>query len=144
MSKPSRSIGTEDDRAERKERYHAVLRTVGLNTTEMQSPGAPETEIVVILAAHGRYSSDGVRTSLQAAVENDDLLRWTGPEGYTRYTLVTAEDLKRLFYYAVDELKPPVSSLRSLVGSIAEETDHSQEMLGEVNAAVRDYAREDA
>jgi hypothetical protein len=138
MSRPD----TDTDRAERRDRYEAVLRTVDLNTTEMQSPGAPEHEIVLILAGHGSYTGDEIRSSLQAAVENDDLLRWTGPEGRARYTCVAEANVARLIHYGIDELQPPVDTLRDLVALLAEDLDPSAETLGEVNRRVQEYARE--
>lgn len=84
------------DRQHRKDRYHAVLRTVAANTTEVQPPGIRPAHIKVHLVSNGRYTAEGVDSAIRAAVEHDDLVKWTDGEGRTRYTLATTADLRRV------------------------------------------------
>lgn len=61
-------------RQERRERYESVLRTVDLNTTPMQRPWVSEWAIVANRSQAG-VPRDETRATLQAAVENGDLIR---------------------------------------------------------------------
>ncbi|QLH78692.1 hypothetical protein HZS55_15960 [Halosimplex rubrum] len=89
----------EETRADRKERYHRVLRTVALNTGGAQHPGCRPYQIRLILCAHANLPVDGVERSVRAAVENDDLYRWTDGEGRERLTLATKPDLRGVAVY---------------------------------------------
>jgi len=91
----SNSDADTETRAERRERYERVVRTVGHNCDadpDTGPPGARRSQVVVSLAAHGPYAADGVTRSLRAAVEQTDLLRWDDHRGVTRYTPTDEED----------------------------------------------------
>lgn len=92
------------ERANSKERYHAVLRTVGHQSSPEQLPGVRPATLTLILAGHGRYSQDGVDRSLRAAVENEDLFTWLDTGGRRRVTLATKDDLQRLSVYVAEEM----------------------------------------
>lgn len=93
-----------NERQSRKDRYHAVLRTVGHQTSPAQGPGVRTETVRLILAAHGTFSVDGVNSSIRAAVEQDDLHAWLDREGRRRLTLMTEPDLRRLARYLAEEL----------------------------------------
>lgn len=92
MSDAHKSSDDTESREQRKARYEELLRTVELNTGDPQPPGARRPQILGSLARAG-HPTDKAKAALQAAVENEDLLRYTGPEGRTRYALTTDEML---------------------------------------------------
>lgn len=100
-------MATTTSREERKERYKSVLRVVDLQTTEVQLPGVLPRTVVMILGGQGRYEPDGVRSSIKAALEHDDLLVWRDADGRERLTRREKEDLRRLAEYVAEELQTP-------------------------------------
>lgn|GEM_PF-2540746 len=95
-------MSSEETRADRKDRYERVLRTVGLNTGGVQHPGCRPHEIRLTLCAHADLPVDGVNKAIRAAVENDDLFRWTDASGKERLTLACKPDLRRVAKYWAD------------------------------------------
>lgn len=53
-----------------REAYEAVLRTVDHHRPKMSDRG-----VLTVLAAHGKHDAEQVKTAMQAAVENGDLVR---------------------------------------------------------------------
>jgi len=110
-------------RADRKKRYHAVLRTVGEQTGGIQHPGVRPHVVTMIQAAHGRFTADGVERSLQAAIENDDLYRWQDDSGLTRYTLAIKTDLRRVAeYWAEREDSQRLEATNRAIEQVREDT----------------------
>ena len=94
-------------RDDRRKRYQQVLSTVAHNTTERQPPGIRPTHVRLHQVAHGRWSVDGVNSSVRAAINNDDLLRWRDQEGNVRLTLRAEPDLKRLAQHVGAVIQDP-------------------------------------
>lgn len=99
MSRSRPSDDSDFSRAERRERYEAVLRTIAHNTGR---PGLPQRagidamHIRVHLVGHGPYSVEAVDKALRAAIENDDVWRWRDEEGTVRYTRQTIEAVRAM------------------------------------------------
>jgi len=87
---------TEETRADRRERYQTLLRTVGHQTSPAQPPGVRPHQLRTVLSAHGPLSVGAVDATIQAALDNDDLLAWRDGEGEVRVTLCCEPDLRRL------------------------------------------------
>ncbi|WP_323192398.1 hypothetical protein [Halostella sp. PRR32] len=94
-------------RRESRDRYQAVLRTVAHQTSPKQSPGARPTTIRLLQATHGQHDHDDVDSAMRAAIENDDLLKWTDADGRVRLTLYAEPDLKRLAQHIGGTVKDP-------------------------------------
>ncbi|WP_135363461.1 hypothetical protein [Halosimplex halophilum] len=92
-------MSTEETRADRKDRYERVLGAVHHNTGEVQHPGCRPYEIRLILCAHANYPVEGINKAIRAAVENDDLYRWTDATGKERLTRATKDDLRGVAEY---------------------------------------------
>jgi hypothetical protein len=88
-----------ESRADRKKRYHRVLSTVAHNSGGL---GCPPYQVRLILCAHADLPVDGVEKAIRAAVENDDLYRWTDAAGEERLTLATKHDLRGVAQYWAD------------------------------------------
>ena len=96
------------DRQHRKHRYQSVLRTIDYQTSPKQPPGVRTGTPTTILAGPwGRYDSDGIKSALKAARENDDVVRWRDGEGRIRVTRATENDLQRLASHLAEELDDP-------------------------------------
>lgn len=89
-----------DDTPSSKERYEQTLRTIAGNTTAAQHPGIRPVQIATHLAGpYGRYDRDEIGSTLKAARQNDDIVRWLDVDGQTRVTLAVGDDLKRVIAY---------------------------------------------
>ena len=95
---PSTPAETSDE--DRRERYERVLRIVAYQTGGPQRPLTPD-RVVRMLACRAGYDPDDVRSSLQAAVENGDLLR-TAREGRTLYARTDDESLQAVVLAEVE------------------------------------------
>jgi hypothetical protein len=104
-----------ETRADRRNRYHAVLATVAANVhpdpRTRGVPGCPRRQVAVSLAAHGSYAPDAVRSSLRAAVENTDLYRWVDCRGEPRYTPVREQPLCQLTHHVASSGHPDKQSI---------------------------------
>jgi hypothetical protein len=104
------SDGDEESRADRRDRYESVLACVQANTyTDPDRdglPGAPRTQVVLSLAAHGQYQAAAVKRSLRAAVEQDDLYHWVDRQGRDRFTPVDEDALLALTNWVVAQGHP--------------------------------------
>jgi len=85
---------SEADDAER--RYDRVLSTIYQQTSPMQRPGVSLERVCLTLVAHGSYDRAGVKASLQAALDNDDVIAYEDEDDQIRFALVTADSLDRL------------------------------------------------
>ncbi|PSQ59080.1 hypothetical protein BRD18_04255 [Halobacteriales archaeon SW_7_71_33] len=102
----------EETRADRRERYEAVLGTARGSTSQAHSyPGCRPVTIIQGLVAHGSYDADAVRASIQAAVENWDLIRWRDEYADRRVTPTDPEEderrLRELAEHAAEHLLDP-------------------------------------
>ena len=61
-----------------KTRYESVIAAVRYNTGGTQPPLASERAIRSICCSTGALEVDEYQRALQAAIENDDLLKWHG------------------------------------------------------------------
>jgi len=77
-------------------RYERVLSTIHLNTGDPQPPGATPRTIRLTLVAHGPYERSGINSSLQAALDNDDVILWRDRDGRKRFTRTLDDDLREL------------------------------------------------
>ena len=91
-------------RTEARERYHRVLRLVDYQSSGPQPPLVSE-RVIVMLAARAGHDPDDIRSSLQAAVESDDLLRTTRQER-THYARTDEETLEAVVLEAADRDEP--------------------------------------
>jgi len=92
----SNTTDQSDDEVDTQERYDRVLSVIHLNTGDPQPPGCRPRTIRKILVAEGPYSKDGVNSSLQAALDNGDVILWRDPDGIKRFTRTLDEDLRKL------------------------------------------------
>ena len=92
------------DRAERRDVYQRVVGTVQKNTTRSQ----PVTlrEEVLTQTVTGRWTLDQVKTAIQAAVENGDLLQVVDADGELRYAHCDRESLEALIEREVAKESP--------------------------------------
>jgi hypothetical protein len=84
------------DAARRKERYERALGIVEANTTPAQRPGLEAHALWRLLVENHGYSVAAARATVQAAVRNDDLYRYTDRAGEVRYIRGTEAALRRL------------------------------------------------
>lgn len=96
-----------ESRKERKERFEAVVRVIDYQTSPNQMPGCRPATVKLLLAGQGRYTVDGVESSLQAAIENDAVFTWRDSDGRRRHTRREKDDLQRLSAYVAEELQQP-------------------------------------
>lgn len=87
------SHDTADERDQAQERYESVLRTVELNTGGPQPVGCRE-QLILANRHRAGYDPDDVRATLSRAVQNGDLIRWTGAEGRTHYAHPEPESVR--------------------------------------------------
>lgn len=93
------------DRDERKRRYEEVVRVVELQTSGDLLPWVRECH-VTLNRYHAGYDPDAIHRTLQAAVENGDVVRWTR-EGNTVYTPRTEAALRRVIEREVKTVGEP-------------------------------------
>jgi hypothetical protein len=133
MSTPTHSDRDDSDdapdRKDRKDRYNETLRVVDYQTSGDQPTGVRE-EIVVANRVRAGYSPDGIHSTLRAAVDNGDLLRWTGAEGRTRYAQPSAAAVRAILAAAGE----PVTH-ESVVALIEHEADRADPNHDRVAAA---------
>jgi hypothetical protein len=77
-------------------RYHRVLSVIDHQSSPVQRPGVRPETINLTLSAHGPYTPDGVRSSLQAVLDNDDAIVYRDQSGDIRFALPREDKIKRL------------------------------------------------
>ncbi|MFW5903724.1 MAG: hypothetical protein ACOCS7_03195 [Halolamina sp.] len=90
----------QEDRETRRRRYETLLSVIEHNTaTDPEDPRrpsiAPET-IKVTMVVHGGYETDGVESTIRAAIENGDVMQFRDHEGSQRLVLAREGYLKAL------------------------------------------------
>jgi len=112
-----------------RERYGRVLEVVEHNTSGPdghQSAGMRSANLVCTLAGpHGEYDADAVRSTIRAAVENEDLVRWGTPRGRVYYARRTEEGL-------LDVIREQAASERP-----------DESLLGDANRALQEVRDDD-
>jgi hypothetical protein len=86
----------ESDEVDTERRYDRVLSTIYQQTSPMQRPGVSLETVCLTLVAHGSYDRAGVKASLQAALDNDDVIAYEDEDDQLRFALVSADSLDRL------------------------------------------------
>lgn len=122
----------EPSKQDRKERYQTALRTIHHRTSPEHLPGCEASTVRLALCAHGPYDVAAVDSTLQAAVENDDVLVWRDRDGRRRLTIAADQTLP----HSEIDAEP---TLRRLAAHLGEMGDADQ--LARVNqrlAAVTD------
>ena len=124
MAKSRRGESTEtSDEVDTQQRYERVLSTIHLNTRDPQPPGATPRTIRLALVAHGPYEdADGIDSSLQAALDNDDVILWRDRDGRKRFTTTRDADLRELIG-AENEREHPATGL---IAQAAEHIDDTE------------------
>jgi len=92
----SAETADENGEVDTEKRYKRVLSAIHLNTGDPQPPGCRPRTIRNILVAEGPYTKSGVNSSLQAALDNGDVILWRDPDGIKRFTRTLDEDLRDL------------------------------------------------
>lgn len=92
----SSNTADQSDDVDTQERYDRVLSVIHLNTGDPQPPGCRPRTIRKILVAEGPYTKAGVNSSLQAALDNGDVILWRDPDDIKRFTTTRDEDLHDL------------------------------------------------
>jgi len=116
---------TEDD-VDPQERYERVLSTIHLNTGDPQLPGATPRTIRLTLVAHGPYDKAGINSSLQAGLDNDDVILWRDRDGRKRFTTTRDEDLRKLIG-AENERDHPATELIAQAAEHIDDTEGSDD-----------------
>jgi len=112
------STDATDDEVDPQERYKRVLSVIHLNTGGPQLPGCTIRTIKQTLIANGPYEDpSGIDSSLQAALNNDDVILWRDRDGCKRFTMTRDEDLRDLIG-AENEQEHPATEL------IAQASEH--------------------
>lgn len=75
------------------ETYERVMGVIKYNTGDPQPCGIRWSTLLTIACSHGQEDPEDVRTAIQAANHNDDILVWTDREGHERFTRADNEDL---------------------------------------------------
>ncbi|WP_336359007.1 hypothetical protein [Haloarcula sp. CGMCC 1.6347] len=86
----------ESDEVDAERRYNRVLSTIYHQTSPMQRPGVTLGTLCLTLVAHGSYERAGVKASLQAALDNDDVIAYRDDEQELRFTRLTEDSVERL------------------------------------------------
>lgn len=90
----------QETRADRRKRYESLLSFIDKNTatdpSDRRRPSVSRSAILVTMSAHADRDPETVKQTIQAATENDDVLRWRGREGEPRLALVREADLREL------------------------------------------------
>lgn len=93
----SEQHGSDDaDDVDPRRRYERVLSTIDAQTSPKQQPGVRPRVLYTVLVAHSGYSRSGVKSSLQATLNNNDALAYRDPDGQLRFCLREAEAAERL------------------------------------------------
>lgn len=108
---------TDEDDVDPQQRYESVLATVDHQTSPQQRPGARPRTVYLCCVAHGRYSRSGIKASLQAALDNGDIIAYRDPDGQLRFCLREPAAVERL----VDE--HPGAAEHDAVATVLEATD---------------------
>jgi len=116
------SADTTDD-VDHRERYDRVLSTIQHNTGDPQPPGCTPRVLKQILVADGPYDdASGITSSLQAALNNEDVILWRDRDGRKRFTTTRDEDLRDLIG-AENEYEHPATEL---IAQAAEHIDDTE------------------
>jgi len=86
----------EDVEADPRERYRRVLSVIDAQTSPKQQPGVRPRVLYTVLVAHSDYSRSGVKSSLQATLNNNDALAYRDPDGDLRFCLREPAAVERL------------------------------------------------
>lgn len=108
---------SQQDAVDTERRYNRVLRTIDHQTSPMQRPGVRPATLYLTLVGHGQYSRRGVKTALQAALDNDDAIAFRDDDGDLRFCLLDRDAIRRLV-----EAYPEVAD-RDRIAAILEGVD---------------------
>lgn len=108
---------TQDTRADRKRRYEKILRTVKENTSPKQPPGVPAGSLWQILVDNNGMDADAAQSHVRAAVENDDLFKYTDRDGVVRYARAD-KSLRRLIGQENERDHPDVTLIERAAEAI--------------------------
>lgn len=84
------------DDAIRKDRYERALGIVEANTTPAQPPGLEAHALWRLIVENAGYDPKAARATVQAAVRNGDLYRFTDRSETVRYIRGTEAALRRI------------------------------------------------
>jgi hypothetical protein len=85
-----------DDDVDPEERYGRVLSVVEAQTSPMQRPGVRPRAVYTVLVAHSSYTYKGVKASLQAILDNGDVIAYNDDDGELRFCRLEADPVERL------------------------------------------------
>jgi len=85
-----------DDDVDPQYRYERVLQTIDHQTSPQQRPGVRPDSVYLSLVAHGKFTKKGVRSSLQAANDNGDVIAYRDREDEIRFAPSDADSIDRL------------------------------------------------
>ncbi|WP_135302656.1 hypothetical protein [Haloarcula amylovorans] len=86
----------ENEDVDTKHRYDRVLSVVDHQSSPKQRPGVRPRVVYQTLACYAVYTRSGLKASIQAALDNGDLLAFRDPDGNLRLVLLTESKLRRL------------------------------------------------
>lgn len=114
-----------ENRAERKELYEKVLRTVDENTGgEVMLPGQSETRLGTILKSHASEDAAAVEKAVQAAVDNGDLIRYPGTvRDCQRLAVAEEEQLREVLAAMNERVERARQTMEIVAEALAEESD---------------------
>jgi hypothetical protein len=121
---------TEPDHDARRRAYEHVVECVRHQTTPKQPPGVVPRQLYLHLVEHGNLDREPVRRAVQAARENDALVRWRDADGTPRLT-------------RTDDPKTLQRARDWLTDDIEEWTDADRAALGRLNTALLEVDDDD-
>jgi hypothetical protein len=124
---------TDDDRTREHRRadYRKVLSTIRHNTGGRQRVLVPSRALYTTLVANGSMAHDIARSSIQAAVENEDVLRRTDTDGEFEYALYPdgVEEITADHPYR----KQNADAFRSIIEAEIDRDDTDRDVIGWAN-----------
>lgn len=122
---------------DRKEAYHRVLGTIKQNSGHSQPVAVAASTVWITTISHGSLSHEASKRALQAARENEHVVRWRDEAGKVRY-LLTPAGVAELPYAAMPIYAPrDEGPLREVIGTESERADPAQPVLETLVAHVR-------
>lgn len=123
-----------DDRRTQKHRradYQTVLSTIANNTGDPQPPLLDARALWTTLVANGRLAHDIAESSVRAARENGDVVRWTDGDGCVRYALTDSglDAVRASDPYGDADAE----ALRQCIATEADRDDADQQFIGWAN-----------